>query len=242
MPTSHYRKPSSKAVILEISAAMGGADAAVFAGELLRAYLRYAETKSWQSELLESSPAGRGVRSASLRIAGNGVEALRSEAGTHRVQRQPANDRTGRRHTSAVTVAVLPVPDLAEQSLDLACVKIETFRSSGPGGQNMQKTDSAVRAIHQPTGISAVISDERSQHRNRQRALELLATRLNAQQQAAQNFERSRLRRSMKGTGHIAERIRTYAYRDNIVTDHRSGFKTSLQPVLSGDLSALVGS
>jgi peptide chain release factor 1 len=240
--SSPFFSQPKEAVILELSAAMGGIDAAVFAGELLRAYMRYASACGWQAELLQINQAGAGVRSAVLRLAGRGVSRMRSEAGTHRVQRQPANDRTGRRHTSAVTVAVLPVQQVTQFNLDMGEVKLETFRSSGPGGQHMQKTESAVRATHLPSGISAVISDDRSQHRNRQRALELLVTRLASGAEIKRHDRIAAERRSMKGSGHIAERVRTYAYRDNLVIDHRSGMRLPLQPVLDGDLAALVGS
>lgn len=229
----------SKALILEIRSAMGGEDAAVFAGELARAYLRYAERVKLSVELLEREVLGAGWRLIVLRLAGRGVGRLLGEAGTHRVTREPSNDRSGRRHTSAVTVAVLPVRAAAD-ILDLRDVRLDTFRASGHGGQHMQKTKSAVRAIHVPTGLRAVIADERSQAHNKERALELLAARVAAHVGRASQSREDQLRRSQVGSGHISERSRTYAWKAGLVTDHRTGISVSLASVLAGDLEPLL--
>jgi peptide chain release factor 1 len=221
---------SRRTLILELRAAMGGDDAALFAAEMLTMYLRFAERRSWSAEILD--------RSAVVRIEGRGVGLLEAEAGTHRVQRQPANDRAGRRHTSAVTVAVLPVAQSDIAMLDLREVDITSFRSSGAGGQNVQKTETAIRAVHRPTGLTAVIQDERSQSRNRDRALEVLAARVAERSRSGAAASRAQARREMVGAGHIAERMRTYAWRERTVTDHRTGVSQPLDRVLGGNLDA----
>lgn len=233
-------EPAFGVLILELRSAMGGEDAAVFAGQLARAYLRYAERAGLSAEVLERETLGTGWRYIVLRLAGHGVSALSSEAGTHRVTREPANDRSGRRHSSAVTVAVLPVRRATVAALDLAQVRLDTFRPSGHGGQAMQKTESAVRAVHLPTGLSAVIADERSQVHNKERALELLAARLSARTGRADQAKEDRLRRRQIGSGHIAERVRTYAWKAGLVTDHRSGISVPLAAVLAGELEPLL--
>jgi peptide chain release factor 1 len=230
---------ATKTLILEIRSAMGGEDAAVFAGELARVYLRYAERVHIKAELLEREALGAGWRFIVLRLSGRGVERLSGEAGTHRVTREPGNDRQGRRHTSAVTVAVLPVRATAEV-LDLRDVRLDTFRASGHGGQHMQKTESAVRAVHIPTGLRAVIANERSQAHNKERALELLAARVAAKVGQAGQIHEDRLRRSQVGSGHISERSRTYAWKAGLVTDHRTGVSLPLADVLAGGLEPLL--
>lgn len=230
--------PRSTAVIVEIRAAMGGEDAGRFASELLRAYLRYAERQGWRAEVCEHSFGAPGVtRSAALRIEGTGLDALRAEVGTHRVTRQPVNDRTGRRHTSAVTVAVLPVPVDVTAALDLREVAITTFRSSGAGGQNVQKTETAIRAIHRPTGLSAVIQDERSQSRNKQRALQVLAARVASLRSGEAGGVQAARRSAMHGSGNIAERQRSYLWREGVAVDHRTGVRVDLGQALDGNLA-----
>jgi len=235
------RAPSPRAaarpesIIVEVRAAMGGADASLFAGELLRAYLRLAERHGWRADILEHHAVGReGVREAAVMMTGRGVDAMSAEAGTHRVQRQPVTDRSGRRHTSAATVAALPVPMVASQVMDMRDVRIDTFRSSGAGGQNVQKTETAVRATHLPTGLTAAVQDERSQSANKSRALDLLASRVMARRETEMAGATCDMRRVMVGSGHIAERVRTYAYREGVVTDHRNGVRSPLTDVMSG--------
>ena len=218
---------------------MGGADASLFAGELLRAYLRFAQRQGWTSDVLERHDVGRdGIREAAVMFTGPGVSSMIGEAGTHRVQRQPITDKSGRRHTSAVTVATLPVPVVISQVISSDDIRIDTFRSSGAGGQNVQKTETAVRVTHLPTSLTAVVQDERSQASNKARALDLLASRVMAQKSGESADKVRATRREMVGTGHIAERIRTYAYREGVVTDHRTGVRTSLDGVLMGGFDA----
>jgi peptide chain release factor 1 len=227
-----------RAVILEIRAAMGGDDAAHFADELLRAELRYAERSGWTSEILERTDDGAGqIRSAVVRISGQGIAALEAEIGTHRVTRIPTNERNGRRHTSAVTVAVLPIPDQLETVLAAAEVRIEAFRATGPGGQHRNKTETAIRAIHLPTGLMAVIANERSRESNRRLALEVLTARVvNARTQAAA-ISRETERAGMHGRGHIAERQRSYLWREGVAVDHRTGVRVPLSRALDGELA-----
>ena len=235
--TNSAASPTTRpgAIVIEVRAAMGGADASLFAGELLRAYLRLAERRGWKADILERHAAGRdGVREAAVMMTGAGVDAMSAEAGTHRVQRQPVTDRGGRRHTSAATVAALPVAASAAQVIDAGDVRIDTFRSSGAGGQNVQKTETAVRATHLPTGLTASVQDERSQSANKTRALDLLASRVMALREAKTAGATRDMRRAMVGSGHIAERVRTYAYREGVVTDHRSGVRAPLGDVLAG--------
>ena len=228
-------------VILELRAAMGGEESALFCAELLRAYLRLAERRGWQHELLERSVTTRGgLRQVVLRLSGKNVNVLLAEAGAHRVRRTPATEKAGRLHTSVVTCAVLPVVAEDVRTLDLREVRFDTYRSSGPGGQNMQKTESAVRATHIPSGLSAAIEDERSQQRNRARALELLAARLAAARRETDHVQTNDQRRAMAGSGHIVTRRRTYAFREGVVIDHRSGIHARLDAVLDGDFGALL--
>ena len=238
-PTHHAPPSRPDAVFVESRAAMGGDDAARFCGELRRAHLRYADRSGWKVEIVEETITGPElVRSSTLRIAGRGVERLFAEAGTHRVTRIPTNDRAGRRHTSAVTVAVLAVPLAVDYALDLRDVAITTFRSSGAGGQNVQKTESAVRVVHRPSGLTAVVQDERSQTTNRARALEVLAARVAHRASSAAAGEQRAARAVMHGSGHISERARSYLWREGVAVDHRTGVRVPLDRALAGELGA----
>jgi peptide chain release factor 1 len=228
---------STNVRIVDMRAAMGGDDASKFCYELRRAYLRYALRRGWKAAILdESSPSDGLIKSSMLRVEGKGVSALEAEAGTHRVTRIPINERRGRRHTSAVTVAVLPVPTNVTVTLDPSEVRIDTFRGTGPGGQHRNKTDSAVRATHIPSGMVAVAQGDRSQHVNRERALEVLSARL--QMEAVSTSERTQtsIRKQHHGRGHIAERQRSYLWREGVAVDHTSGVRVPLTRALDGDL------
>ena len=229
---------------LEIRAGTGGDEAALFAGDLFRMYARYADRRGWQLERLSERPGERGgYKEVISRVAGKDVfQRLKFESGAHRVQRVPETESAGRIHTSACTVAVLAEqPDVAEVEIDPKDLRMDTFRASGAGGQHVNKTDSAVRLTHLPTGISVECQDERSQHKNRARAMSLLGARLTAQARAAQRAERDETRRSLVGSGDRSERIRTYNFSERRVTDHRINLALyRLDEILAGDLDALV--
>jgi peptide chain release factor 1 len=231
-------------VFLEIRAAAGGDEAAIFAGDLFRMYARFAERRGWSIELLsESRGEHGGYREVISRIAGRGVfAALKFESGTHRVQRVPATESQGRIHTSTCTVAVLP--EIAEvESVDInpADLRIDTYRSSGAGGQHVNKTDSAVRITHLPTGIVVECQDERSQHKNRSRAMSLLRARLLAAERERQATEKAEKRRLQVGTGDRSERIRTYNFPQGRLTDHRIELTLyRLEDIVDGDLGEVV--
>jgi peptide chain release factor 1 len=228
---------STNVRIVDMRAAMGGDDAAKFCYELRRAYLRYAIKRGWKADILDESVPGNGlIKSSTLRISGKGVDALSAEAGTHRVTRIPINEKTGRRHTSAVTVAILEVPERVSVVLNASDVQIDTFRGTGPGGQHRNKTDSAVRATHVPTGLVAVAQDDRSQHVNKERALEVLAARVTERKSTAMTEVRERKRARDHGRGHIAERQRSYLWREGVAVDHTSGVRVPLTRALNGDL------
>lgn len=211
-------------IFLEIRAGTGGAEAALFAGDLLRAYMRYAETKGWKVELISETPGEHGgYKEVISRISGQGVYSrLKFESGAHRVQRVPDTESQGRVHTSACTVAVLPeaesIDNIEINSNDL---RIDTYRSSGAGGQHVNKTDSAVRITHLPTGIVVECQDERSQHKNKARAMSLLQAKLLSGAQAQQLQEQAADRKLQVGSGDRSERIRTYNFPQNRITDHR---------------------
>lgn len=225
--------------ILDMRAAMGGDDAARFCYELRRAYLRYAQRNGWEVEILdESAPDTSHVKSCTLRVAGKGVERLDVEAGTHRVTRIPSNERTGRRHTSAVTVAVLPVVKDVDVSIDEKDLRVDTFRGTGPGGQHRNKTDSAVRITHKPSGMVVVVQNDRSQITNRARAMEVLAARLQNQARTVSDRQHSVLKAKHHGSGNIAERQRSYLWRESVAVDHSSGVRVQLNKALDGDLGA----
>lgn len=232
-------------VFLEVRAGTGGDEAAIFAGDLFRMYHRYAETQGWQVEVL-SSNAGEhgGYKEIIAQISGQGVYSrLKFESGAHRVQRVPATESQGRIHTSACTVAILPEAEEIEAvEINPSDLRVDTYRASGAGGQHVNKTDSAVRLTHLPTGIVVECQDERSQHKNRARAMSLLKARIFDEKQSKQNQERSDLRRSLVGSGDRSERIRTYNFPQGRITDHRINVTLyQLEDIIGGNLSPLLG-
>ncbi|WKU19258.1 peptide chain release factor 1 [Advenella alkanexedens] len=234
-----------RGVFLEIRAGTGGDESAIFTGDLFRMYGRYAEEKGWKVEVMSENPSEMGgYREIIARIDGDGVYGrLKYESGAHRVQRVPETESQGRVHTSACTVAILPEADeLAEVTLNPADLRIDTFRASGAGGQHINKTDSAVRVTHIPTGIVAECQDDRSQHKNKARALSVLAARINDIQRQEQQAKESAERKSLVGTGDRSERIRTYNYPQGRVTDHRINLTLyKLQQIMEGSLDELTG-
>src|SRR6202171_905937 len=231
-------------IFLEIRAGTGGDEAALFAGDLLRMYAKYAESKRWEVEVLSESPGEHGgYKEIISRIIGRGAfSLLKFESGTHRVQRVPATEAQGRIHTSACTVAILPELEEVEQiDINPAELRIDTYRSSGAGGQHVNKTDSAVRITHLPSGIVVECQDERSQHKNRSRAMALLKARLLAAEQEKQQSAQAQSRRLQVGSGDRSERIRTYNFPQGRVTDHRINLTLyKLQQVMDGQLDELI--
>lgn len=233
-----------KDIILEVRAGTGGDEAALFAAELVRMYSRYAESQGWKVEVLSSHLTGvGGVKEAILGIEGRGAYSrLKYESGVHRVQRVPVTESSGRIHTSTVTVAVLPEAEEVEVQIDPKELRIDVFRSTGPGGQSVNTTDSAVRITHLPTGMVVSCQDEKSQHKNRAKALKVLRARLLELARAEKEAEISQARRLQVGTGDRSERIRTYNFPQGRVTDHRIGLTLhSLQRILEGELAELIG-
>ena len=230
---------------LEIRAGTGGDEAALFAGDLFRMYGRYAEAQGWTVEILSESPGEHGgYKEIISRIIGRGAfSVLKFESGTHRVQRVPATEAQGRIHTSACTVAILPeLEELEAVELNPADLRIDTYRSSGAGGQHVNKTDSAIRNTHVPSGIVVECQDERSQHKNRSRALSLLKSRLLAAQREKQASQQARTRKLQVGSGDRSERIRTYNFPQGRVTDHRINLTLyKLDEIMNGRLDELVG-
>ncbi|MBE0482622.1 MAG: peptide chain release factor 1 [Bacterioplanes sp.] len=231
-------------VIVEVRAGTGGDEAAIFAGDLYRMYTRFAETQGWQTELMSASEGEHGgFKEVIVRIAGKDVYShLKFESGAHRVQRVPETESQGRIHTSACTVAVMPEVDEADEiDINKADLRIDTFRASGAGGQHVNKTDSAIRILHIPTGLVVECQDERSQHKNRAKAMALLATRLRDAQLQAAHAEQAATRKSLVGSGDRSERIRTYNYPQGRVTDHRINLTLyKLDDIVQGDLSAII--
>ena len=229
---------------LEIRAGAGGEEAALFAGDLLRMYLRYAEARRWTVEVMSGSQSEHGgYREAVVRMVGRkAYSRLKFESGGHRVQRVPETESQGRIHTSACTVAVLPeIEDVSEVEIDAGDLKVDTFRASGAGGQHVNKTDSAIRITHLPTGMVVECQDERSQHKNRARALSLLRARLLAAERDRQAAERAAERRLLVGSGDRSQRIRTYNFPQGRITDHRIHLTLyRLDAVLEGDLDPLI--
>jgi peptide chain release factor 1 len=233
---------ADKNIIVEIRPAAGGDEAAIFAGDLFRMYTRYAEGKGWQVSILDAQPTGlNGYKSMVFEVNGTAVyRHLKYESGVHRVQRVPETESQGRVHTSTVTVAVLPEADeVDEVHVDMKDVKVDTYRASGSGGQHVNKTDSAVRLTHEPSGVVVACQDERSQHQNKDKAMKILKAKLLDMERRRQDEETAADRKSQVGTGDRSEKIRTYNYPQSRVTDHRIGMSVkNLSAVVDGDLDA----
>ncbi len=232
-----------KDVIVEIRAGTGGEEASLFAADLFRAYQRYAENRGWKTEVIDVSPSNMGgFKEIIFEVKGKGAYSkLKFESGVHRVQRIPVTESSGRIHTSAATVAVLPEADEVEVEIDPKDLKIDTFRASGPGGQHVNVTDSAVRITHLPTGMVVQCQEERSQLQNREKALRLLRARLYEHFQKEQEKKIAQERRRQVGTGDRSERIRTYNFPQNRVTDHRINLTLyNLEQVLEGNLDEII--
>ncbi|RJS94430.1 peptide chain release factor 1 [Salinisphaera sp. Q1T1-3] len=229
---------------LEIRAGTGGDEAALFAGDLLRMYTAYAERQGWQVELLSESPGEHGgYKEVISRVIGTGAfSQLKFESGAHRVQRVPATESQGRIHTSACTVAVLPEVDAVEEiKIDANDLRVDTFRAAGAGGQHVNKTDSAIRITHIPTGVVVECQQERSQHKNRARAMSLLQTKLRTAEQDKQDSEQAATRKRLVGSGDRSERIRTYNFPQGRVTDHRINLTLyKLETVITGELDEII--
>ena len=232
-------------IFLEIRAGTGGDEAAIFAGDLFRMYSRYAERQGWKVEVLSESPGEHGgYREIISRVVGHGAYSrLKFESGTHRVQRVPATEAQGRIHTSACTVAILPELDEVEDvALNPADLRVDTYRSSGAGGQHVNKTDSAIRITHLPTGIVVECQDERSQHKNRSRAMSLLRAKLLETEQRKQTAQQAQERKLQVGSGDRSERIRTYNFPQGRVTDHRINLTLyQLPAIVDGALDDVIG-
>ena len=233
-------------IFLEIRAGTGGDESALFAGDLLRMYSRYAERCRWQVEMVSESPSEiGGYKEVIVRLIGQGVYSrMKFESGGHRVQRVPATETQGRIHTSACTVAVMPEADeISDVDINPADLRIDTFRASGAGGQHINKTDSAVRLTHIPTGIVVECQDDRSQHKNKAQAMKVLATRIKDVQLRAQQASEAATRKSLVGSGDRSERIRTYNFPQGRITDHRINLTLyKLEMVMEGDLDELTNS
>jgi peptide chain release factor 1 len=233
-----------RAAMLEIRAGTGGDEAALFAGDLLRMYTRYAEGQGWKVELISASTSeAGGYKEVVASVAGKGVFAkLKFESGVHRVQRVPVTESGGRIHTSAATVAVLPEAEEVDVEIRNEDLRIDIYRSSGAGGQHVNTTDSAIRITHIPTGIVVTQQDQRSQHKNREKAMQVLRTRLYEQERERLSSERSGARKSMVGSGDRSERIRTYNFPQGRVTDHRINLTLHRLPeILEGEMDELLG-
>ena len=232
-----------KNVIIEVRSAAGGDEAAIWAGDVSRMYQKYAETRGWGVEPLDASESeSGGFKEISFAIKGDGAYSrLKYEAGVHRVQRIPKTESQGRVHTSTATVAVLPEVEPVEVDLDLNDVRVDVYRSSGPGGQSVNTTDSAVRLTHEPSGIVVSVQDEKSQLQNKDKAFRLLRARLYQQQLAEQQGGIAESRRAQVGSGERSEKIRTYNYKENRVTDHRIGLTIKRLPeILEGHLDGFI--
>ena len=229
-------------IVLEIRAGTGGDEAALFVGDLFKMYQRFAESQNWRSEVLSSSPAEvGGFKEVIVGIEGNEVyKKLKFESGVHRVQRVPQTESQGRVHTSTATVAVMPEADEIEVEINASDLRIDVFRSSGPGGQSVNTTDSAVRITHLPTGIVAQSQDEKSQHKNKAKAMKVLSARIYEQIREEQTREQAQKRKSMVGTGDRSERIRTYNFPQGRITDHRIGLTLyKLSQIMQGEVEEL---
>jgi peptide chain release factor 1 len=232
-----------KDVLVEIRAGAGGQEAALFAGEIYEMYQRYAEAQRWKVEVLSSSPSDLGgFKEVVLEVRGKGAYSkMKHESGVHRVQRIPVTESGGRIHTSTVTVAVLPEAEEVDVQIDPNDLEIQVYRSSGPGGQSVNTTDSAVRIVHKPTGIKVEVQEERSQLQNREKGMRYLRARLLQMAQDEAQAKESAARREQVGTGERSEKIRTYNYPQNRVTDHRLGLSVhNLPAVMAGDLREFI--
>lgn len=230
-------------IIVEIRAGTGGDEAALFAGDLFRMYSRYAERHGWKTEMIDANLGGMGgYKEVVFSIQGAGsYRMLKHESGVHRVQRVPATESAGRIHTSTATVAVLPEPEEVELEINPADLKIETYRSSSAGGQHVQKTESAIRITHLPTGLIATCQDERSQHQNKEKAMRVLRAHLLERMQREQQLEIAAARKSQVGGGERSEKIRTYNFPQDRVTDHRIGMTFHHMPsLLDGEIEDIV--
>ncbi len=243
------RDPNDKRdIILEVKAGEGGEESALFAGDLLRMYLRYAERRGWKTEILDSTVTGLGgVKDVTVAVKGKGAEGawsrLKYEGGVHRVQRVPVTESQGRIHTSAAGVLVAPEADQVEVQINDNDLKVDVFRSSGPGGQSVNTTDSAVRITHLPSGIVVSCQNEKSQLQNKEQAMRVLRARLLAQAEADADAKASAERRSQVRTVDRSERIRTYNFPENRISDHRVGYKAyNLDQVIDGELDAVIDS
>jgi len=234
----------NKNIFLEIRAGTGGDEAAIFAGDLFRMYCRYAENQRWQVEIMnENQGEHGGYKEVIARIVGQGAYSkLKFESGTHRVQRVPETESQGRVHTSAATVAIIPEPDEMEEiTINKNDLRIDTYRASGAGGQHVNKTDSAVRLTHLPTGVVVECQDERSQHKNKARAMSLLQARLVSAEEEKQHAEQAETRKSLVGSGDRSERIRTYNFPQGRVSDHRINLTLyKLDEFMGGDLDHVI--
>ena len=233
----------AKDVIMEIRAGAGGQEAGLFAGDLYRMYARYADRRGWKTEVLSSSPSELGgFKEIIFSVKGKGAYSrMKFESGVHRVQRIPVTESGGRIHTSTATTAVLPEAEEVEVTINPADLRIDVFRSTGPGGQSVNTTDSAVRVTHVPTGVVVSCQDEKSQLQNREKALRILRARLLRTEQERQQREQAEERRSQVGTGDRSERIRTYNFPQGRISDHRIGLTVHrLEDVLDGDLEEII--
>jgi len=235
----------NKNIFLEVRAGTGGDEAAIFAGDLFRMYCRYAENQHWQVEIMnENQGEHGGYKEVIARIVGQGAYSkLKFESGTHRVQRVPETESQGRVHTSAATIAIIPEPDPMEEiTINKNDLRIDTYRASGAGGQHVNKTDSAVRLTHLPTGVVVECQDERSQHKNKARAMSLLQARLVSAEEEKQHAEQAETRKSLVGSGDRSERIRTYNFPQGRVSDHRINLTLyKLDEFMNGELDHIIG-
>ncbi len=232
-----------KNLVLEIRAGAGGDEAAIFAGDLLRMYQRYAGREGWGFSILDSSQTSlNGYKTVVAEISGeNAYESLKHESGVHRVQRVPATERSGRIHTSTASVAILPIVEAKEVQINPNDLEVTFSRAGGPGGQNVNKVETAVRIVHTPTGIVVSSRSERSQHANREKGMEVLRAKLYELQQLTATGSVTDIRREQIGTGERAEKIRTYNFPEDRITDHRIGKKFhNIEKILGGDLAPIV--